>query len=349
MLSINEKDLGTPDPQIVPIQVRKRVALTIDGRDVTVPEGTSVLRAAATIGIDIPKLCATQMLDAFGSCRLCLVQIEGMKGYPASCTTPAAAGMKVTTQSAKLAQLRHGVMELYLSDHRVESFEGHLGTEMERMAAAIGVNEVRYGFDGANHVHAPLDESNPYFRFDPAQCIVCSRCVRACDEVQGTFALTIQGRGFESKVAASQDQPFLDSECVSCGACVQACPTGALMEKSLLAKGQATRSAVTTCAYCGVGCSFRAEMQGEELVRMVPNMDGQANHGHSCVKGRFAIGYATHPDRILRPMIRAKISDPWREVSWHEAIEYTAAEFKRIQAKYGRDTIGGITSSRCTN
>jgi formate dehydrogenase major subunit len=345
MLSIIDNDLGTP----VPVQILRNVTLTIDGAEVSVPEGTSVLRAAATAGIQIPKLCATEMLDAFGSCRLCLVQIEGMKGYPASCTTPVTAGMKVTTQSPKLGDIRRGVMELYLSDYPADHLDDGYGTEMQRMATAVGVQEVRYGFDGANHLRAAEDASNPYFRFDPAQCIVCSRCVRACDEVQGTFALTIQGRGFDSKVAASQDQTFLDSECVSCGACVQACPTGALMEKSLLAKGQARQSTVTTCAYCGVGCSFRAEMQGEELVRMVPNKDGHANHGHSCVKGRFAIGYATHPDRILKPMIRAKITDPWREVSWKEAIAYTAAEFKRIQAKYGRDTIGGITSSRCTN
>jgi len=342
MLSIDETDFGTP----LPIKIRKKVTLTIDGVETTVAEGTSVLRAAAAAGINVPKLCATEMLDAFGSCRLCLVQIEGVKGFPASCTTPVAAGMNVTTQNAKLGALRRGVMELYLSDHALET---GFGTEMQRMVETVGVQEVRYGCDGANHLHAPNDESNPYFRFDPAQCIVCSRCVRACDEVQGTFALTVQGRGFASKIAASQDRPFLDSECVSCGACVQACPTGALMEKSLLAHGQATESTITTCAYCGVGCSFRAEMQGETLVRMVPNKDGQANHGHSCVKGRFAIGYATHPDRILKPMVRSKISDPWREVSWQEAIAYTASEFRRIQARCGRDTIGGITSSRCTN
>ncbi|HZR35574.1 MAG TPA: formate dehydrogenase subunit alpha, partial [Nevskia sp.] len=208
---------------------------------------------------------------------------------------------------------------------------------------------VRYGYAGENHLDAVKDESNPYFTFDPSKCIVCSRCVRACEEQQGTFALTIQGRGFASKVAASMDESFLQSECVSCGACVQACPTATLSEKSLIAMGQAEHSVVTTCAYCGVGCSFRAEMRGSELVRMVPNQDGHANHGHSCVKGRFAIGYTTHPDRITRPMIRAKITDPWREVSWEEAIGHAAAEFKRIQAKYGRDAVGGITSSRCTN
>ena len=358
MLSINETDLGTP------LKISKqRVKLTIDGNEISVTVGTSVLRAAAEIGINIPKLCATELLDAFGSCRLCLVQIEGMKGYPASCTTPVADGMKVTTQNAKLGDIRRGVMELYISDHPLDCLtcpaNGHC--ELQDMAGAVGLREVRYGYEGNNHVYAKRadgtlnrlfavkDESNPYFTFDPSKCIVCSRCVRACDEQQGTFALTIQGRGFLSKVAASQDESFMDSECVSCGACVQACPTATLSENSLIEKGQAEHSAITTCAYCGVGCSFRAEMKGGELMRMVPNKDGQANHGHSCVKGRFAIGYATHPDRITKPMIRAKISDPWREVSWEEAIGHAASEFKRIQAKYGRDSIGGITSSRCTN
>jgi formate dehydrogenase major subunit len=213
----------------------------------------------------------------------------------------------------------------------------------------VGLREVRYGYTGANHLDAPKDTSNPYFTFDASKCIVCSRCVRACDEQQGTLALTIQSRGFDSTVSASQNVSFMDSECVSCGACVQACPTATLSENTLIEKGQAEHSVITTCAYCGVGCSFRAEMQGEEVVRMVPNQDGHANHGHSCVKGRFAIGYATHRDRILKPMIREKISDPWREVSWEEAIGYAAGELKRIQTKYGRDSIGGITSSRCTN
>ena len=346
MQSIVEQDLGTPARESATL-----VTLTIDGEEVTVPQGTSVMRAAALLGSKIPKLCATDQLDAFGSCRLCLVQIEGMKGLPASCTTPAAEGMKVTTQNKQIAEVRRGVMELYISDHPLDCLtcpaNGHC--ELQDMAGVVGLREVRYGYDGANHLDAPKDTSNPYFTFDASKCIVCSRCVRACDEQQGTLALTIQGRGFDSKVAAGQDVGFMDSECVSCGACVQACPTATLSENSLIAKGQAEHSVVTTCAYCGVGCSFRAEMQGEEVVRMVPNKDGHANHGHSCVKGRFAIGYATHSDRIMKPMIRAKISDPWREVSWEEAIAYTASEMKRIQAKYGRDSVGAITSSRCTN
>ena len=245
MQSIAEKDLGTPARLSA-----KTVTLSIDDREILVPEGTSVMRAAALAGVAIPKLCATDQLDAFGSCRMCLVQIEGMKGLPASCTTPVAQGMKVTTQNKQLADVRRGVMELYISDHPLDCLtcpaNGHC--ELQDMAGVVGLREVRYGYEGANHLKAEKDESNPYFTFDPSKCIVCSRCVRACDEVQGTLALTIQSRGFDSKVSASQDNPFMDSECVSCGACVQACPTATLSEKTLIEKGQAEHSAVTTCA-----------------------------------------------------------------------------------------------------
>ena len=339
-------DYGTPKRVS-----EKLITLEIDGVEVSVPEGTSVMSAAVDAGVNVPKLCATDSLEAFGSCRLCLVEIEGRKGYPASCTTTVAAGMKVLTQTPKLADLRRGVMELYISDHPLDCLtcSANGNCELQDMAGVVGLREVRYGYEGENHLKAEKDTSNPYFTFDPSKCIVCSRCVRACEEVQGTFALTIDGRGFASMVSPSENQPFMESECVSCGACVQACPTATLIEKSVIDKGQADHSITTTCAYCGVGCSFRAEMKGTEVVRMVPNKEGKANHGHSCVKGRFAFGYATHPDRIKTPMIRSKITDPWRVVSWDEAINHAASEFRRIQAKYGRDSVGGITSSRCTN
>ncbi len=339
------------------------VTLTIDGREIMVAEGTSVMRASMEAGIQVPKLCATDMVDAFGSCRLCLVEIEGRNGTPASCTTPVAAGMVVHTQTGKLKEIRRGVMELYISDHPLDCLTcaANGDCELQDMAGAVGLRDVRYGYVGGNHVapreatgelnakYMPKDESNPYFTYDPSKCIVCSRCVRACEEVQGTFALTIEGRGFESRVSPGMHEHFMGSECVSCGACVAACPTATLTEKSVIAIGRPEHSVVTTCAYCGVGCSFKAEMRGQELVRMVPYKDGKANRGHSCVKGRFAYGYASHSDRILNPMIRDTIDQPWREVSWGEAMEFSANKMRGIQATHGRHSIGVITSSRCTN
>lgn len=340
-----EKDYGTPKQDSDTM-----VTLNIDGTDVTVPEGTSIMHAAQVGGTTVPKLCATDSLEAFGSCRLCLVEIEGRRGMPASCTTPVAEGLVVKTQTDALADTRRGVMELYISDHPLDCLtcSANGDCELQDMAGAVGLRDVRYGYEGENHLEAEKDESNPYFTFDPSKCIVCSRCVRACEETQGTFALTIDGRGFDSKVSAG-DKDFLDSECVSCGACVQACPTATLMEKTVIDAGTPEHKVTTTCAYCGVGCSFDAEMKGEEVVRMTPNKEGGANHGHSCVKGRFAWGYTTHQDRITTPMIRKSIHDEWQKVSWEEAISYAAKEITRIQSEYGKDAVGGITSSRCTN
>lgn len=351
------RDLGTPA-----VRSDLTVTLSVDGIPVSVPAGTSVMRAAALAGVTVPKLCATDSLEAFGSCRLCVVAIEGMRGTPASCTTPVAEGMVVHTQTDEIARIRRGVMELYLSDHPQDLLGSPItgNSEMQDMIGAVGLREMRYA-PGKNHVQpwndstpnpeyrAP-DDSNPYFTFDPALCIVCSRCVRACEEVQGTFALTIEGRGFDSRVSAGMaSDDFLSSDCVSCGACVQVCPTGSLVENSVIQIGTPDRIVKTTCAYCGVGCSFDAHMRGETVVKMVPSKDGKANHGHSCVKGRFAWGYATHAERILHPMVREHHTDPWREVSWDEALDFAAERLRRAQAEHGRDSIGVITSSRCTN
>ena len=340
MTLLIEPDYGTPASKKFDL-----VRVEIDGLEVEIPADTSIMRASAIAGISIPKLCATDRLKAFGSCRLCVVEIEGRNGTPSSCTTPVADGMKISTNSERIDRIRQGVMELYMSDHPEVCAAGD-ECEMHGVAKQVGLSQVRYS--GSTHLDLPKDESNPYFTFDSTECILCNRCVRACDEVQGTFALTIENRGFEARVSSSGTS-FMESECVSCGACVQACPTGALTEKTLFTIGTPTRSVITTCAYCGVGCSFKAEMKGDELVRMIPLKDGGANEGHSCVKGRFAWGYATHEDRITEPMIREAITDPWKPVSWQEAIEYAASKLKAIQSKHGVDSIGGITSSRCTN
>jgi formate dehydrogenase major subunit len=345
MTLLHEPDYGTPASTSP-----ERIDVVVDGIPVSVPVGTSVMRAAAEAGVGVPKLCATDSLQPFGSCRLCLVEIDGKKGTPASCTTPCEPGMVVRTQTPRVDELRRNVMELYISDHPLDCLTcpANGDCELQDMAGVVGLREVRYGYDGENHLDAPTDNSNPYFSFDESKCIVCSRCVRACDEIQGTLALTIVGRGFDSKVSPG-GRSFFDSECVSCGACVQACPTATLEEKSVIDLGMPTRTVQTTCAYCGVGCSFNAELRGDELVRMVPAKDGGANEGHSCVKGRFAWGYATHTDRVLTPLVRESIDEPWREASWEEAIGFAADRIRDIQSRHGVDSVGGITSSRCTN
>ena len=341
-----QKDFGTPAAS-----ADEQVTLTIDGRAVTVPAGTSVMRAATEIETSIPKLCATDSLESFGSCRLCLVEIDGRRGTPASCTTPVEPGMVVHTQTPRLQKLRKGVMELYISDHPLDCLTcaANGDCELQDQAGAVGLRDVRYPV-AATHLGQTKDHSNPYFDFDPSKCIVCSRCVRACDEVQGTLALTVEARGFDSKISAGlATDNFMGSECVSCGACVQACPTATLVEKKVVEIGTPDRAVITTCAYCGVGCAFRAEMRGEQLVRMVPWKDGKANHGHSCVKGRFAWGYAHHGERVTAPMIRESIDQPWREVSWDDALSFAADKLRAIRATHGPAALGGITSSRCTN
>ena len=240
------------------------------------------------------------------------------------------------TQTEQVARVRKGVLELYISDHPLDCLTcaANGDCELQDVAGAVGLRNVRYE-PGADHLDATADTSNPYFQFDPAKCIVCSRCVRACDEVQGTFALTIDGRGFASKVATNADN-FFDSECVSCGACVQACPTATLIEKSVVDHGVPDRSIDTTCAYCGVGCSFRAEVKGDTVVRMVPHKDGKANHGHSCVKGRFAWGYANHTRTAFTNADGARRStdEPWREVPLAGSHRpYGASRLKAIQAE----------------
>ncbi len=352
MYAIDYEDFGTP----APADASGSVTVEIDGRSVTVPEGTSVMRAAALAGVRVPKLCATDTLKAFGSCRLCLCEIDGRKGYPASCTTTVAPDMKVRTESPKLSQLRRSVMELYLSDYPLERqpTEAEARTELLTMARSLGVSSSPYA-NGQRHQGQAKDESNPYFTFDPNACIVCSRCVRACDEIQGTFALTIQSRGFDSKVAASQDEPFLESECVSCGACVEACPTAALTEKSVIGLGAArARREDHLCLLRRRLLASRRRCRAREPTPRWCAWCRTARAARTTAMRASRDASRTAMPRI--PTASAEAHDPQDASAttgarsrWDEAIGYAASEFKRIQAKYGRDSIGGITSSRCTN
>jgi formate dehydrogenase major subunit len=308
MALIHETDYGTPASTS-----EKHVTLTVDGRTVTVPEGTSIMRASMDAGVEIPKLCATDSMDAFGSCRICLVEIEGRAGTPASCTTPVGEGMTVRTRSDRLDAIRRGVMELYVSDHPLAWGDkaGTGASEFDAVAKAVGLIENRYGTDGRNHVapgegsltvdYLARDESNPYFTYDPAQCIVCSRCVRACDEVQGTFALTIEGRGFESRMSPGMHEALIESECVSCGACVQACPTDALREKV----GHRDRHPDRKGRHHLRLLRRRLLLRGRDArrTRSVAHDPLEARQGQPrpfLRQGPLRLGYATHHDRVPR-------------------------------------------------
>ncbi len=324
--------------------------LNINGKTVGAEPGDTVYQAAKKAGISIPSLCVSHHLAPFGSCRLCICEIDGQTGTPASCTTPVRSDMVVRTESDSLRRHRHNIVELYLSEQPEGS--GTSGP-LRELALACGVDRVRYPA-GAHSTRASVrDDSNPFFIFDNAACISCARCVRACDEIQGTHALTMFGRGFSVRPTAgggslmSETAAFATSNCVSCGACVKECPTGALMEKTVLEQGMPTSIVRTTCAYCGVGCAFNAGVRDGRVVQMIPADDGPSNRGHACMKGRFGWTYNNAPDRLSVPLLRR--GNDWEEISWESALDLVAQEFTRIKGAFGPDALATISSSRGTN
>lgn len=326
------------------------VNLQINGRMVTAEAGDTIYMAAWKAGISIPSLCVSHQLAPFGSCRLCICEIEGQSGTPASCTTPVRSNMVVRTESDRLRRHRHNIVELYVSEQPEGS---EISGPLRELALACGVDKVRYSGGAYSKRVSVRDDSNPFFTFDNAACISCARCVRACDEIQGTHALTMIGRGFSSRPAAGagalmgEATAFATSNCVSCGACVKECPTGALTEKTVLTQGIPTQTVRTTCAYCGVGCAFDAGVRDGRVVVMTPADDGPSNQGHACMKGRFGWTYNDAPDRLRVPLLRR--GNDWEEISWDAALDRVAQEFTRIKDAHGPDALATISSSRGTN
>lgn len=323
--------------------------ITIDGRIINADQTDTIYRAAQKAGIEIPSLCVSDHLAAFGSCRLCICEIEGQSGTPASCTTPVRPNMVVHTASEQVRRHRHNLVELYLSEQSGNDSSGPL----RDLALAYGVNRIRFP-DGTRQQRADVrDDSNPFFVFDNRACVSCARCVRACEEIQGTNALTMTGRGFSTRPVAgagaftSGAGAFAASNCVSCGACVKECPTGALTEKSILQHGRPATFVRTTCAYCGVGCAFDAGVRDGRVVQMIPSDDGPSNLGHACMKGRFGWTYINASDRLRTPLLRE--GSGWKEMSWTAALDHIANEFSRMKTQYGPDSMATISSSRGTN
>lgn len=302
----------------------------------------------------VPTLCYDELLEPFGSCRVCSVEValqaDGPRRVVAACHTPVAENMHVFHDSSRVEKLRRNILELVLTDYPVESLQHSPNgdAELQAVIGQVGFNprSVRYP-TGKNHLDRQPDASHPYMRAELSKCINCYRCIRACDEIQGQFVIGMNGRGFDNHIIFGADVSYKESPCVSCGACAQTCPTGAITDVNLPKRHEATRTERTVCTYCGVGCNLNVHVKGDTILAITAPKDAKANQGHTCLKGRYAFRFQSHPDRLRTPLIRR--NGELQPATWDEAYDHIAGELTRIRAEHGPDAIGGISSARCTN
>lgn len=340
-----------------------KLTVTIDHKKIEIPEGSTVLDAARAANVYIPTLCDDPLLEPFGACRLCVVEIEGYRGLPTACSTPATDGMKIHTSSPLIEVNRRTSMNLLLSDHPLDCQHcvSNMRCDLQSVAAFVGVREQPY--KGERRAYE-IDESNPFFGRDLEKCILCGKCVRACDELQGRQAISFGYRGFASKITTPFDLPIWDSTCESCGRCVDMCPTAALYDKSAMKHGTPTGEIRTTCPYCGVGCGLILETRNGEIIGARGDRENSVNEGHTCVKGRYGWEFVQHPDRVKKPLVRQYLLDgkeksavtdrdskdwDWVEVDWDTVLDITAEKLATIRDNYGADSIGFMTSAKCLN
>ncbi len=324
------------------------VTLTIDGKKVVVPKGATIHDAAQAAGVFIPTFCHDPELSKPGACRICVVEVPGMRNLPASCVTEAAEGMVVHTSSPAVIEARKTILELLLENHPNDCLTCAKSGEclLQDYAYLYGV---RFGAFGGERHRYPVEEENNFIIRDMNKCILCGKCVRACAERQARHIIDFTCRGFNTKVATAMDQPLTDSDCIFCGSCVAVCPTGALLEKAMLGKGRRWEigKVRTTCPFCGVGCNFDLNVKDGKVIGVTANPDSPVNGRDLCVKGRFGIDYVHSPDRLTTPLI--KKDGRFVEADWDEALDLVAQKLGEVKAAFGPDAVAALSSARCTN
>ena len=334
------------------------VTLTIDGQRLEVTRGTTVLEAAQGAGIYIPTLCYDPELTPYGGCRLCVVEIEGMRDLVTSCTTPAAEGMVVRSDTPRVEKSRRTTVELIIANHQTDCLTCYKDgqCELQNVARYLGIQPEKVTRLRKATQTLPIDDSNPAFARDPNKCILCGRCVRACHEIAAVGAIDIAFRGYEARISTFGDKPLRESVCESCGECINHCPTGALVPKR---HKQAAREVKTICPFCGIGCSMYLGVRGNEIVNVRGDTDSPVNHGGLCVKGRFGFDFINHAERLTYPLIRREgkgkdievngnLRDVFRQATWDEALDLVASKLSQFKEENGPDSIALLSSAKCT-
>jgi formate dehydrogenase major subunit len=320
------------------------VNVSLNGKSLEFPSGTTVLKAARLAGIEIPTLCDDERLKPCGACRLCMVEVKGVSHPVVSCMSEVTPGMDIQTETKDLREARKMNLRMLAQRYPTESFVNYPAKPFHKLAYEHGLTAEDFKGD---REEALVDDSHPYIHVDMSQCIDCYRCVRICDELQGQFVWQKTDRGQGTKIVPDSFTTLAESSCVSCGACVDTCPTGALEDKSILKSGHATQWTKTVCPYCGTGCEMNVGTRGPEIVQIEPVMEAPVSRGHLCVKGRYAFGFVDAEDRITEPMIRR--GSKWEEVTWREALNFAADRLSQIIEQDGKESIAVLGSARATN